>query len=204
MFHFGLSILVAEQKCRLNIIPNKPMVILLFITYLLSNLFMINDNKIKTWMTMLGSLSTVIHDARLREDWPSDDESDVVSIINEISDILDILKAEDKLSRLESVDDATLLGVLAMFSFPRAVRLIQLIGERSSSKLTNVLSKRLVTDDQSEKYLTILYARIVYLSKTQLLSKLFSSQRFSEIATGIQAQALAEKNLNQRNTNDES
>lgn len=165
---------------------------------------MINNNNIRTWMTMLGSLSTVIHDARLREDWPSDDESEVESLINDISDILDVLKAEERLSQLENVDDATLLGVLAMFSFPRAVRLIQLIGERSSSKLTNVLSKRLVTDEQTEKYLTILYARIVYLSKTQLLSKLFNSQRFTEIATAMQAQALAEKNLNQGSKSDES
>jgi hypothetical protein len=162
---------------------------------------MITDDKITAWLLMLGTMSNVLLDARVREDWPSDNDAEVEALITAISDQLDLMSNKDKLSDLVKVDDATLLGVIAMFSFPRAVRLIQLIGETSSSKLTRIFSKSLITDEQSAKYINILYARISYLSKTYLLFKIFNKERSLEITTGIRALALREKNLHNRNSN---
>lgn len=150
---------------------------------------MISNSNIQSWMLALGTVSTVLSDAKVREDWPCDEDADVEALITAISDRLDELKANGMLEALVNVDDETLLGLLAMFSFPRAVRVIQLIGERSSSKLTSVLDKKLSKDPQSAKYLNILYARIHYLSKTRLLFKLFNPERSVEITKGIVALA---------------
>jgi hypothetical protein len=164
---------------------------------------MITDEKINSWMLMLGSMSNVLLDARVREDWPSDDDAEVEALIIDISEQLSLMSHKDSLSDLVKVDDATLLGVIAMFSFPRAVRLIQLIGETSSNKLTRIFSKSLITDEQSAKYINILYARVSYLSKTYLLFKIFNKERSLEITTGIREIALREKNLHNRNSNND-
>ncbi|MDI5833333.1 hypothetical protein OCF84_20585 (plasmid) [Shewanella xiamenensis] len=146
---------------------------------------MIDDNKLKVWMITLGNLATVLNDAKIREDWPSDEDAEVELIIGQISEKLDELKVSKSLEALAQVDDQTLLGVLAMFSFPRAVRMLQIIGEISSSKLTGIMNKRLITDDISAKYLNILYARVRYLAKTHLLFRLFNTERSHEIVKGI-------------------
>lgn len=153
---------------------------------------MIDNDKLKTWILTLGQLASVLHDAKVREDWPSDEDVDVELIIEQISEKLDELKLNKSLEALAQVDDETLLGVLAMFSFPRAVRMIQIIGEISSTKLTGIMNKRLRKDELSTKYVTILYARVQYLAKTQLLFRLFNRQRSFEIVNGIVA--LIEKN----------
>ncbi|MCZ4337814.1 hypothetical protein [Shewanella colwelliana] len=140
---------------------------------------MLENKEINSWLTSLGSTARAALDAQQREDWPSDDEPAVQEAIENVSERLKALIGEGNKDFLNNVDDSTLLSLLAMFSFPRSLRLLQIIGNNSPEKLSSITKEEFISNESSQAYYWLLNSRLYYTARTALLVSIFSRDRIA-------------------------
>ncbi|MBE8233233.1 MAG: hypothetical protein HAW67_05805 [Endozoicomonadaceae bacterium] len=152
---------------------------------------MLQEKKVNKWITSLGDKNNssvqiydardIIQDAAVREDWPCDSEKEVMELIEEISEQFDIMNNSNDFSALIQSSSQDLLGITALLSFPRAVRLISLIGTHSPEKMVDLFDHNHVNSEETSQYLIILSLRVKYLARTLLALRIFGSQRTQEV-----------------------
>ncbi|WP_229706625.1 type IVB secretion system protein IcmW [Shewanella inventionis] len=121
----------------------------------------------------------------MREDWPSDEDKDIKELIEDISSALNDITQSNEIEVIKSLDNSTLLGLSALFSFPRTLRLINILGTANPDKLASLTDKSLVVDEESKQFIEMLYVRISYTARTFLMLKIFSSERVKVIFTKL-------------------
>jgi len=138
---------------------------------------MLDDKSLNGWLSTLGKTGKAARDASLREDWPSDENSDIKELIDDISFALDEIMQSNEIEVIKSLDNSTLLGLSALFSFPRTLRLINILGNADPDKLSSLTNRSLAIDEQSRQFIEMLYVRISYTARTCLMIKIFSKER---------------------------
>ncbi|GGB52780.1 hypothetical protein GCM10011607_11600 [Shewanella inventionis] len=146
---------------------------------------MLDDRSLKDWLVTLGNTAKAAVDASLREDWPSDEDKDIKELIEDISSALNDITQSNEIEVIKSLDNSTLLGLSALFSFPRTLRLINILGTANPDKLASLTDKSLVVDEESKQFIEMLYVRISYTARTFLMLKIFSSERVKVIFTKL-------------------
>jgi hypothetical protein len=150
---------------------------------------MLDERSLKNWLLTLGDTAKAAVDAGLREDWPSDSEKNIQILINELSITIEDLLQRNELEKLKSLDNSTLLGLSALFTFPRTLRLLNIIGNVDPEKISHIANKSLAIDQQSKEFLELLYLRIAYTARTYLMLKIFSKERRTAVYNSILAKS---------------
>ncbi len=162
---------------------------------------MLENKEINSWLTSLGSTARAALDAQQREDWPSDDEPLVQEAIEGVSESLKKHIGEGNTDFLKHVDDATLLSLLALFSFPRALRLLQIIGNNSPEKLGAITKEEFISNESSKPYYWLLNSRLCYTAQTALLVSIFSRDRIAIVLQTLMDATAQKEQVNSSTTN---
>tara|TARA_R110002033_G_scaffold135713_3_gene175283 strand:- start:9982 stop:10599 length:618 start_codon:yes stop_codon:yes gene_type:complete len=157
---------------------------------------MLDDKSLKGWLASLGKPGKAAHDASAREDWPCDGDDDIKLLIEDISLALDEIIQSNDIEVIKALDNSNLLGLSALFSFPRTLRLINILGNADPDKLSNLTDRSLAIDEQSRMFLEMLYVRISYTARTCLMFKIFNRERMKIILTKL-SENILKQNSNQ-------
>ena len=151
---------------------------------------MFDKADVRSWLVGLGDIGKAAFDAEIREDWPADDEEDIQKLISAISIILKEKMIEGNDQVLSNADNSTLLGLMAMFSFPRALRLLNILGNSSLDKLSSITDPALAVDEQSTAHMQLVFLRISYMARTTLIIRIFSKERTTLVLDALLNQSL--------------
>ncbi|MBO1897700.1 hypothetical protein HNW13_018335 [Shewanella sp. BF02_Schw] len=146
---------------------------------------MLDDKSLNGWLASLGKTGKAAHDASVREDWPCDGHDDIKILIEDISLALDEIIQSNDIEVIKALDNSNLLGLSALFSFPRTLRLINILGNADPDKLSSLTDRSLAIDEQSRLFIEMLYVRISYTARTCLMIKIFSRERVKIILSKL-------------------
>lgn len=143
---------------------------------------MITNNDVNEFIGNLSQhLQVLITRIGNQESWSSDNEDDVNSLINELSEALEKTHP-DTLSRASHL----LLTNSAYFTLPRFLKFITFIAEknpRAVNQMLSPLNKEKVVD--GEVYLNTVLSRLRYLIQSILVSEIFSPETMKRVQLAV-------------------
>lgn len=143
---------------------------------------MINNSDVSEFVGSLSNhLQILINRIANQETWSSDNENDVYTLIEELSDALSKTTPE-MLSRTSHL----LLTNSAYFNLPRFLKFITFIAEQNPQVINQMLSplnkERVV---EGEIYLNTVVSRLRYMIQSVLVSEIFSPELMKRVQIAV-------------------
>jgi hypothetical protein len=107
-----------------------------------------------------------------KEVWPTDKEPDVELIIEQVNAVF-----PRNIEKLSSLSASVCLGLLAVLSLPRSIRMLQVIGNEAPIKIKEITSLPVINDEEAKTYFSTLMNRLELIMKINLLSRVYSKER---------------------------
>ena len=143
---------------------------------------MINKSDVEEFVGSLSNhLQILITRISSQESWSSDGDSDVYSLIEELSDVLKNTKPE-----MLSKSSHLLLTNSAYFNLPRFLKFITFIAEQNPRVINQMLSplnKERV--QEGEVYLNTVVSRLRYMIQSVLVTEIFSPELMKRVQIAV-------------------
>ena len=107
-----------------------------------------------------------------KENWPTDNDPEIEEIINKINDV-----SADKMEKINSLDPMVCLGLMAVLSLPRSIRMLQVIGNEAPIKIKEITNVSILDDEEATAYFATLMQRLQLIIRINLLGRVYSEER---------------------------
>jgi hypothetical protein len=132
---------------------------------------MLKDLDVQLFLnTLPPSVKILVNAVSNKETWPQDDEADVNSAINELSDII-----TEQEEILIFADNASALSSIALMKMNRAILLLSIILKYKPNFISEILNEPGETG-KDVQHKVILVNRLTFLARASLINSIFSPQ----------------------------
>lgn len=114
----------------------------------------------------------IIHLVSDKESWPTIDDPEIEEIIFKINEM-----SLSNLEKLGTVRPTVYLGLMAILSLPRCIRMLQVIGNEVPEKIKEITNVSILDDEDAKAYFATLMQRLQLIIRINLLGKVYSEER---------------------------
>lgn len=107
-----------------------------------------------------------------KESWPTINDPEIEEIILKINSV-----SLQHVEKLESLSPTVCLGLMAVLSLPRCIRMLQVIGNEAPTKIKEITNVSILDDEDARSYFATLMQRLQLIIRINLLSRVYSEER---------------------------
>lgn len=107
-----------------------------------------------------------------KESWPTIDDPEIEEIIFKINEM-----SISHIEKLGTVSPTVCLGLMAVLSLPRCIRMLQVIGNEVPEKIKEITNVSILDDEDAKAYFATLMQRLQLIIRINLLGRVYSEDR---------------------------
>jgi hypothetical protein len=107
-----------------------------------------------------------------KESWPTINDPEIEEIIDKLNGM-----SLNHVDKIKSVSPAVCLGLMAVLSLPRCIRMLQVIGNEVPEKIKEITNVSILDDEDARAYFATLMQRLQLIIRINLLGRVYSEDR---------------------------